>query len=147
METYKKNNSVLVSLEGHIERITYFNESTHYTVARMKPSNLDTGVTVIGYLAGVSPGETIKVNGTWETHRKFGQQFKIKSFEVTLPAAVDGIKKYLASGIIKGIGPSMASRLVEVFGAETLDVIEKSPGRLLEVEGIGVLRNRIVKEE
>jgi exodeoxyribonuclease V alpha subunit len=137
MTAYRKNASPLLTLEGHLERITYFNEATHYTIARLKPSNLDTGVTVVGYLAGVSPGETIKVKGTWETHRKYGQQFKIQSFDVTLPAAVDGIRKYLASGIIKGIGPSMASRMVTVFGADTLEIIEKSPARLLEVDGIG----------
>jgi exodeoxyribonuclease V alpha subunit len=137
MATYKKNNSSLVTLEGHLERVTYFNKANHYTVARLKPSNLDTIVTVIGYLAGVNPGETIKVRGAWETHRKYGQQFKIQSYEVTLPAAADGIKKYLASGVIKGIGPSMAARLVEVFGADTLEIIEKQPARLFEVEGIG----------
>ena len=70
MTTYRKNNSPLLTIEGHLERITYFNEATHYTIARLKPSNLNTGVTVVGYLAGVSPGETIKVKGTWETHRK-----------------------------------------------------------------------------
>jgi len=137
MPAYKKNASPLITIEGHLERITYFNEATHYTIARLKPSNLNTSVTVVGYLAGVSPGETIKVNGTWETHRKYGQQLKIQSFDVTLPAAVDGIRKYLASGVIKGIGPSMAARMVKVFGADTLEVIEKRPELLLEVDGIG----------
>ena len=137
MTAYRKKDSPQITLEGQLERITYFSEDTHYTIARLKPSNLDTAITVVGYLAGVSPGETIKVNGTWKTHRKYGQQFNIQSFEVTLPAKIDGIREYLASGTIKGIGPAMASKLIEVFGVDTLEVIECTPERLLEVEGIG----------
>jgi len=129
--------SSLVTLEGQLERITYFNEANHYTIARVKPANLDTGITVVGYLAGVSPGETIKARGAWETHPRYGQQFKIQSFDVTLPAAVEGIRKYLGSGIVKGIGHSTAARLVSAFGAQTLEIIEDHPERLLEVEGIG----------
>lgn len=137
MKNASAKNAYLVTLEGHLERITYFNEANHYTIARLKPANLDTGVTVVGYLAGVSPGETIKVRGTWEIHPRYGQQFKIQSFDVTLPAAVDGIRKYLASGIIKGIGPSMAARMVKVFGENTFEIIENNPERLLGIEGIG----------
>ena len=145
MTAYRKKDSPSLTLEGHLERITYFSEETHYTVARLKPTQLTTAITVVGYLAGVSPGETINVTGTWETHRKYGQQFKIRSFEVTLPAEIDGIRKYLASGTIKGIGPSMAIRLVDVFGADTLDVIEKNPERLLEVEGIGETKAAMIR--
>ncbi len=145
MTAIRKNNSSSITLEGQLERITYFNEANHYTVARLKPSNLDTIVTVIGYLTGVNPGETIKVRGLWETHRKYGQQFKIQSYEVTLPAAADGIKKYLSSGVIKGIGPSMAARMVEEFGAKTLEIIEKRPQRLLEVEGIGDTKAAMIR--
>jgi exodeoxyribonuclease V alpha subunit len=145
MTAFRKKDSPLHSLEGQLEWITYFSEKTHYTIARLKPSNLDTGITVVGYLAGVGPGETIKAMGTWETHRKYGQQFKIQSFEVTLPAEIDGIRKYLASGKIKGIGPSMASRLIEIFGADTLEVIENKPERLLEVEGIGEVKAAMIR--
>ncbi len=145
MTSYRKNASPLLTLEGHLERITYFNEATHYTIARLKPSNLETTVTLVGYLAGVSPGEMIKVKGTWETHRKYGQQFKIQSFAVTLPAAVDGIRKYLASGVIKGIGPSMAARMTALFGADTLEIIEKKSERLLEVEGIGETKAAMIR--
>jgi exodeoxyribonuclease V alpha subunit len=142
----KNNSSSFLTLEGHLERITYFNEANHYTIARLKPSNLDTGVTVVGYLAGVSAGETIKVTGSWETHPRYGQQFKVKSFDVTLPAEVDGIRKYLASGIIKGIGPSMADRMVRAFGNDTLEVIEKNPQKLLEVEGIGEAKAAMIND-
>jgi exodeoxyribonuclease V alpha subunit len=130
-------NGATLTLEGHLERITYLNKDTHYTVARFKRANPPTVLTVVGYLTGIGVGETIKIKGTWAAHPKYGQQFKIQSFEVTLPAAADGIKKYLASGIIKGIGPSMAARMVKVFGADTLEIIENRPERLLEVEGIG----------
>ena len=137
MNYSKKNNSPPITLEGHLERITYFNEDTHYTVARLKPAALTTAITVIGYLAGVSLGESIRITGNWETHPKFGQQLKIESFEVTLPAGVESIQTYLGSGTIKGIGPSLASKLVKAFGAETLEVIEQHPQRLVEVDGIG----------
>ena len=138
MTIQRKNNAAsLTTLEGCLERITYFNEANHYTIARVKPAHLGTGVTVVGYLAGVSPGETIKARGAWETHPRYGQQFKIQSFEVTLPAAIEGIRNYLGSGVVKGIGQSTAARLVSAFGAHTLEIIERNPERLLEVEGIG----------
>ncbi len=145
MTAYKKHTSPLLTLEGRLERITYFNKDTHYTVARFKRANPATVLTVVGYLAGVSPGETITIKGTWVAHRKYGQQFKIQSFAVTLPAAVDGIKNYLASGVIKGIGPSMAARMVKLFGADTLEIIEKRPERLLEVEGIGETKAAMIQ--
>jgi len=145
MSANRKNNSPPLTLEGHLERITYFNETTHYTIARMKHPNSGTIVTVVGYMAGVSPGETVKVKGRWETHPRYGQQFKIQSFEVTLPAAADGIKSYLASGIIKGIGSSMADRLVKAFGEKTFEIIEKMPERLLEVEGIGETKAAMIQ--
>ena len=111
----------------------------------MKPAGLTAAVTVVGYLAGVSLGETIKVTGRWETHPKYGQQLKIDSFEVTLPAGIDGIRTYLGSGIVKGIGPSLASRMVNAFGAETLEIIEGHPERLVEVDGIGEAKAALIQ--
>ena len=93
MAKYKKDNSSLITLEGHLERITYFNKDTHYTVARFKRANPATVLTVVGYMTGVGVGETVKIQGAWAAHPKYGQQFKIQSFEVTLPAAAVGIKK------------------------------------------------------
>jgi len=145
MNSYKKNRPPLLTIEGHLEHITYFNEETRYTVARLKPSNLTAGITVFGYLPGVNPGETLKLKGTWQTHPKYGQQFKIQSYEVTLPAAVDGIRTYLASGIIKGIGPSLAARMVTAFGTQTLEIIESAPQRLVEVEGIGEAKSDMIQ--
>ena len=146
MTTYKKQTSALLTLEGHLERITYFNKETHYTVARFKRANPATVLTVVGYMTGVGIGESIKIKGGWAAHPRYGQQFKIQSFEVTLPAAVDGIRKYLASGVIKGIGPSMAARMTKLFGADTLEIIEKRPERLLEVEGIGQTKAGMIQE-
>ncbi|MGB5745330.1 MAG: ATP-dependent RecD-like DNA helicase [Desulfobacterales bacterium] len=145
MNTYNKNSSSPLTIDGRLERITYFNEDTHYTIARLKPAGLSAAVTVVGYLAGVSLGETIKVNGKWETHPKYGQQLKIDSFEVMLPAGIDGIRTYLGSGIVKGIGPSLASRMVKAFGAETLEVIEGHPQRLVEVDGIGEAKAALIQ--
>ncbi len=134
-----------ITVEGHLERITYFNEETHYTIARLKPDGLSAAVTVVGYLAGVSPGETIKVNGRWETHPRYGQQLKIESFEVTLPAGFEGIRTYLGSGVVKGIGPSLASRMVNAFGTETLEIIANHPQRLVEVNGIGEAKAAMIQ--
>ena len=127
----------LTAIEGKLEKITYFNKETLYTIAKLKTGNTDNLVTVVGLMGGVSPGEALKIMGDWETHPKYGQQFRIKSYDVTLPASVEGIKDYLKSGIIKGIGPLMAGRMVKHFGAETLNAVENYPEKLLEVEGIG----------
>jgi exodeoxyribonuclease V alpha subunit len=127
----------LTVLEGKLEQITYFNKETLYIIAKLKHGNTDNLVTVVGFMGGVSPGEALKIMGEWETHPKYGQQFRIKSYDVTLPASVEGITNYLKSGIIKGIGRLMAGRIVKRFGADTLNVIENYPEKLLEVEGIG----------
>lgn len=127
----------LTVLEGHLERITYVNAENHYTIATLKTSKTNNLVTIVGTMAGVSAGQALKLQGTWEIHSKYGQQFKIESYEVTLPASVDGIRKYLASGVIKGIGSATAASLVRSFGSRTLKVIEQNPEQLLEVSGIG----------
>jgi exodeoxyribonuclease V alpha subunit len=141
----RKNTSRPISLEGHLEHIAYFNKENHYTIARLKPSNLTAGVTIVGYMSGVSPGEFLKVRGRWETHPRFGQQFKVQTYDVTLPASIDGIRTYLNSGIIRGIGPSLAAKLVREFGADTFEIIENEPERLTKVEGIGAAKAKLVK--
>ena len=145
MNSNQKNNASLITIEGNLEHITYFNKETQYTVARLKPRHLTGGVIMVGYLAGVRPGETLIVKGNWQTHPKYGQQFKISSYEVSLPAAAEGIRTYLASGIIKGIGASMAEKLVAAFGAQTLEIIENAPDRLVEVEGIGKSKSDMIQ--
>lgn len=132
-----KTSFPIATIEGNLERITYFNPDNHYTVAKLKASKTHNIVTIVGHMAAVRPGQALKIKGSWETHYKYGQQFKIDSYEVTLPATIEGISAYLASGIIKGVGPSVAARLVDRFGIQTVEIIEKYPDKLKEVRGIG----------
>ncbi len=134
------------TLEGHLERIVYASERDHYTVAKLKVPGDGELITVVGQLAGITPGQELKLSGDWETHPKYGQQFKAASFSVSMPAQIHGIRKYLGSGMIRGIGPALAQRLVDRFGEKTLQVIERSPKKLLKVEGIGEKRLRDIRE-
>lgn len=130
----------LTRLRGQIERVTYADEESGFVVARVRVHGRRDPVTVIGTIASPTPGETIEMEGEWGNHRKYGEQFRIVSCRCTAPATVQGIEKYLGSGLIRGIGPVMARRIVEMFGKETLDIIEKEPDRLAGVEGIGEKR-------
>ena len=133
----KQNVDSLTTIEGDLDKITFYNRETHYTIARLKTSGASRPVTIVGFLTGVQPGETIKISGCWEIHPKYGQQIRVKSFEVKLPATIKSIKKYFESGIVKGLGSHLADRLVTHFGDETLHIIENHPDRLMEVDGIG----------
>ena len=133
-------------LKGQIERITYTNDETGYTIAKVKVQGQPEPVTVVGNLIAPNPGEIISMQGEWTSHPKYGKQFKISHYESAVPATVYGIQKYLGSGLIKGIGPVMAKRIVQRFGKETLDVIEKRIQRLAEVEGIGEKRIDIIRK-
>ena len=137
---------MLVELQGQIERITYTNEETGFTIARLKVYGQRDLVTVVGSLVAPTPGEVLKMNGEWSNHPKYGEQFKIVEYKTTVPASVYGIKKYLGSGLIKGIGPVMAKRIVEKLGKQTLDVIENEIERLSEVEGIGKKRTEMIRK-
>jgi exodeoxyribonuclease V alpha subunit len=130
----------LQKLEGTLERLTFQNEQNGYTVARLVPKGRAYEVTVVGPLEGVQVGESVRLHGVWTTHAKYGRQFEVRSYEVQLPATVEGIRKYLGSGLIKGIGPVMAGRIVDYFGRQTLDVIEENVSHLREVSGIGAKR-------
>jgi exodeoxyribonuclease V alpha subunit len=132
------------ALEGQLERIVYLNEHNNYTVAKLKVRGNPELVTVVGQLAGITPGQVLKLSGDWEAHPKYGQQFKATGCSIGLPAQIHGIEKYLGSGLIKGIGPEIAKRLVEHFGTKALDVIERSPDDLLGVEGIGEKRLQMI---
>lgn len=136
----------MIELEGSLEHITYHNIDNHYTVARLSVGKPKKKVTVVGFMTGISPGQRLLLSGTWESHAKYGQQFKVTSFEITLPDTIEGIKKYLESDLIKGIGPLMANRLTSHFGADTLDVIEKTPERLTEINGIGREKASLISE-
>jgi len=132
-------------LEGQIERITYCNEENHFTIAKLKVNGRKNPVTIIGNLFSVAPGEILKLNGSWNFHPKYGEQFKIISYETETPATEKGIERYLGSGLIKGIGTVMAKRLVAKFGDGTLNIIESDINRLKEVEGIGDKRIVMIK--
>lgn len=136
---------MLAELQGQIERITYTNEENGYTIAKLKVYGQRDLVTIVGNLMAPTPGEIIKMRGEWVNHPKYGQQFKIIHYKTMVPASVYGIEKYLGSGLIKGIGPIMAKRIVKRFGKKTLDVIEKDIERLAEVDGIGEKRIGMIK--
>src|SRR5947208_5842608 len=132
-------------LDAVLERITYANEETGYTIARVATDRSGSDLlTVVGSLLGVQPGESLRLVGRWGSHPKYGRQFEVHSFTTVLPATVQGIERYLGSGLIKGIGPKMAARIVAHFGADTLRVIEDEPGRLVEVPGLGPKRTAMI---
>ncbi|HEX6438315.1 MAG TPA: ATP-dependent RecD-like DNA helicase [Candidatus Binatia bacterium] len=130
-----------IAVQGTVHKITYHHPDTHYTVLRLDVENAP-GVTVVGGVYPVSEGEEIKVFGFWKTHSRYGQQFQADHWEKVDPATLEGIEKYLGSGMIKGIGPTYARRLVQAFGLETLKILSQQPHRVLEVEGIGASRAR-----
>ncbi|WP_212819599.1 SF1B family DNA helicase RecD2 [Polymorphospora rubra] len=127
-------------LEAVLERFTYVNEETGYTVARIATDRGSDLLTAVGALLGAQPGESLRLVGRWSSHPKYGRQFEIESYTTVLPATVQGLRRYLGSGLVKGIGPVFAERIVDHFGLDTLDVIEQTPGRLVEVPGLGPKR-------
>jgi len=127
---------MLTDLSGQIERITFTNEANGFTIAKVKVPGKRDLVTVVGSLMAPMPGEIIDMQGEWAHHPKFGEQFKVVQFKTQVPATVYGIKKYLGSGLIKGLGPVMAGRIVDRFGENTLEIIENQINRLAEVKGI-----------
>jgi len=130
----------MITIYGLIERITYYNEENDFIVAKLQEKSKRELTTIVGNLTAINPGESLKLTGRWVHNKKFGEQFQVESYEITVPATVHGIRKYLGSGLIKGIGPIMAERIVKEFALDTLDIIEKKPERLSEVEGIGPKR-------
>jgi exodeoxyribonuclease V alpha subunit len=140
------NAKTLITLEGSIERISFHNEENHFTIARMKIKGEKDTIPVIGHLYSVTPGEVLKINGYFEQHPKYGRQVRIESYESIIPATVPGIEKYLGSGLVKGIGPEMAKRIVKQFGLLTLDIIEKDIRQLSRVEGVGPKRLAQIKQ-
>lgn len=138
-------NTSLQRLSGQIERVTYTNSENGYTIAKVKVYGRRDLVTVVGNIVDPTPGAILKMSGEWSTHPRYGEQFKVVFYETAVPATVHGIEKYLGSGLIKGIGPVMAKRIVKLFGEETLEVIEHEAGRLVEVPGIGKQRVEMIQ--
>lgn len=134
------------TLIATLERTVYSNEENGYTVAKVRIKNQRQLVTIVGTNLPTVPGETLELQGEWVVDKKYGQQFKVESCRSVAPATVHGVKRYLASGLIKGVGPFVAERLVNKFGAKTLEVIENEPERLLEVGGIGPVKKEWIHQ-
>jgi exodeoxyribonuclease V alpha subunit len=132
------------TLEAVLERITYANQETGYTVARVATNRSSDLLTVVGPLLGAQPGESLRLQGRWTSHPQYGRQFQVEAYTTVLPATIQGIRRYLGSGLIKGIGPKMAERIVAHFGPATLEVIEQTPARLVEVPGLGPKRTAMI---
>lgn len=133
------------AFEGVIDEIVFRNESNGYTVLSLKPDK-GRAFTVVGTFPMINNGERIYIEGEWTEHRDYGKQLKASSFEILKPTTKSGIERYLASGIIKGVGPATAKLLVKTFGNETLEVLENHPDRLIEIDGIGPKRARQIAE-
>ncbi|MFC9631145.1 ATP-dependent RecD-like DNA helicase [Streptomyces mirabilis] len=148
MSNQTENRQVqLAVVEGVLERITYANEENGYTVARV-----DTGrgagdlLTVVGALLGAQVGESLRMEGRWGSHPQYGKQFTVENYTTVLPATVQGIRRYLGSGLVKGIGPIFADRITQHFGLDTLQIIEEEPKRLIEVPGLGPKRTKKIAD-
>jgi exodeoxyribonuclease V alpha subunit len=133
-------------LEAVLERITFANEETGYTVARVDTGRGADLITVVGSLLGAQPGESIRMRGRWGSHPQYGKQFHVDDYTTVLPATIQGIRRYLGSGLIKGIGPVLADRIVTHFGVDALDVIEHEPQRLIEVPKLGPKRTKLIAD-
>jgi exodeoxyribonuclease V alpha subunit len=133
-------------LSGVVERITFVNEDNGFCVIKIKSKGFYDLVTVVGNLASVNVGSTLKLKGQWKMDSKYGRQFNAFDYREVVPATIAGIEKYLGSGLIKGIGPKYARRIVRYFKEDTLRVIEEEPDKLINVEGIGKKRLEMIKK-
>jgi exodeoxyribonuclease V alpha subunit len=138
--------SVPEEIEGRIQSIVFRAADGTFSVARILRDDSPDPITVAGYLTGTGPGERVRVKGDWETHPRFGRQFKVAECMPLLPASAEGIEAYLGSGLVEGIGPEMARRIVRRFGADALRVIEEEPKLLSGVPGIGPKRIAAIGE-
>lgn len=132
------------NLKGIVERITYSNSENGFSVLRLKVENEAELITVVGSLASINPGTQLILKGSWKNDPKFGRQFLVESYKEELPSTLTGIEKYLGSGLIKGIGPVYAKKIIKEFGMDTIDIIEKDPKRLFQIEGIGKKRLEMI---
>src|SRR3984885_15750186 len=132
-------------LEAVLERVTFANEETGYTIARVATGRGGPDLlTVVGPLLGAQVGESLRMTGRWTSHSRYGKQFEVRSYSTVLPATIQGIQRYLGSGLIKGIGPVMAERMVAHFGSDILRVIDEEVQRIAEVPGVGPKRTKMV---
>jgi exodeoxyribonuclease V alpha subunit len=127
-------------LAGLVERVTFHNEENGFCVLRVKARGQRDLITVLGHAAAISAGEWVTASGSWQNDRTHGLQFRARFLKSSAPTTVEGIEKYLASGMVRGIGPVYAKRLIKAFGDKVFEIIENAPLRLREVEGIGQTR-------
>ena len=132
-------------LQGVIERLTFHSEETGYAIARLKVPKAQDLITIVGNFANIQAGQTLALEGIWRSHPKYGDQFQVNQYRETKPATLTGIEKYLGSGLIKGVGPVTAKRIVAHFGLETLEIIETQIERLIEVPGIAKKRVKMIQ--
>ena len=128
---------VLDSISGFIENIVYISPENGFTIARFKEEHKKELTTILGYFPSIQPGESLTCRGTWKSHPKHGKQLEVADYEITAPSDLIGIRKYLESGLIKGIGPVYAKKIIQKFKERTLEILDQTPYRLLEIEGIG----------
>jgi len=138
------NDSQSERLQGSVERVTFHSEESGFCVLRVKAKGQRELVTLVGTAAVIAPGEYVECEGAWVNDRQHGLQFKAQRLRVVPPTTLEGIEKYLGSGMVKGIGPHFARRLVRAFGERVFEVIEHHPERLLELDGIGPKRKERV---
>ncbi len=138
--------TVLKQISGVVERITFVNPENGFSVIKIKSRGFSELITIVGNMNAINVGSVVKLKGEWKHNSKFGKQFIVDSYEETLPATIAGIERYLGSGLIKGIGPVNAKRIVKHFKEDTIKIIEEEPDRLFEVEGVGKKRVEMIKE-
>lgn len=134
----------MTKIRGVVERITYQNPENGYSVLHVAVKGYSELVTVVGNLVDANVGSVLLIEGDWKVDKKYGNQFIAQKWEETIPATVFGIEKYLGSGLIKGVGPKFAKRIVNLFGMDTISVIEDAPEQLNEVDGIGKKRVEMI---
>ena len=132
-------------LQGIVERLTFHSSESGYSVARLKATGERDLITIVGSFANIQAGQTLKLLGYWRDHPQFGPQFNVTQYQETKPSTLTGLEKYLGSGLIKGVGPVTAKRIVAHFGLETLEIVENQSERLLEVPGIAKKRVKMIQ--
>ncbi len=135
----------MITIKGVLARITFQNPENHYTVCRVQVDKTSDPIIAVGHLAGVGEGERLTLGGKWVSHPKYGEQFEVQTYQVTLPGSVPEIRKYLGSGMIQGINKTLANRIVDLFQDQTLEIIENQPHKLETVSGIGKAKREIIE--
>lgn len=138
--------AALEKWEGTLEKVLFYNEESGYLVGRLHCRDSQQMVTIVGELPAVQEGEELQVSGRWQVHARYGRQLSVERWQRFLPTTAEGLRRYLASGLIKGIGPVTAANIVRTLGLQALEIMEQNPERLLEVEGIGPKKAELIQQ-